>query len=206
MMTNEEISSKQLLEFLKGFKQVMETKLEQSEKKADDTTARMEAHLGRIDLNFEGMKKDINNVATKNEKDMNKLTNRLSILEEDMKRMQYARRKSPDRRHNNGMTILPVGRNNEMDNSEHFHNTRTSSPNQQENELRRKKQDMTKDNDAIQPAGRCDGRHQPVVETQKPQEVCQEKAQMSWAEEMEQDPSCSRQQVQGWKEREILPS
>ena len=113
MAANSEISTGELLNFLKGFKESVEKKIEVSEKKLECNTVRIEARLGSMDTNIVNMKEEMRTMAAKTDKDIGGLTNRLAKLEEDVRRMKFAKMKSPVRNAQNGMTILPVPRNQE---------------------------------------------------------------------------------------------
>ena len=66
--------------------------------------------MGNIDDNMEKMKAELKNMEDKNKSESEKLNRRLSLLEEDMRRMKYTKLKSPPRNNapENGMTVLPV--------------------------------------------------------------------------------------------------
>ena len=169
-----DISSKDLMDFLKGFKSTMEDRMETSEKKNEDTTARIEARLGIIDLNFDQMKVVIKDIAEKNEKDIDKISNRLLKLEEDVKRVKFARMKSPDKTGNSGMTVLPVNYDDPAYKQSQKERVVTSSPVQ-----------------VVQPVGRSMGADQWQGEKSMAALQNQERRnqpmqrQTSWADEME---------------------
>ena len=101
----EEIAN--ILTFLKEFKTTVEEKFEQTNRKNEDTNKRIET---KMEKNFENMKEDMMKMAEQNEKENNALTKRLAALEEDVKRLKFAKMKSPVRSTGaeNGMQILPV--------------------------------------------------------------------------------------------------
>ena len=104
-------NKEELMDFLRGFKGVVETKFEDSERKTEKTTKMLE----KLDDKFTDMKTELKEMADKNERDNAALVNRIGALEEDMRRMKFARLKSPERRvvNNTGMEILPVRQKNQ---------------------------------------------------------------------------------------------
>ena len=102
-MDNKEISSNELMEFLKGFKKVVETKFNQN----DDNNRRLEE---KIENNFDRINGDIKELKECNEKDNEKLSRRIAAIEEDVKRLKFAKLKSPNKVQNSesGMVALPV--------------------------------------------------------------------------------------------------
>ena len=105
-----ETLTKELMDFLKSFKNAVDSKFEQSEAKSEVTTRKLESHLGNIDSNMMKMKIDLEKMEEKNKQETERLNNRLATLEEDMRRMHYAKLKSPTRMEEKttGMTVLPL--------------------------------------------------------------------------------------------------
>ena len=105
-----ETSTKELMDFLKSFKNAVDSKFEQSDVKNELTTKKLESHLGNIDSNMLKMKTDLEKMEEKNKLETERLNNRLATLEEDMRRMHYARLKNPTRveEKTTGLTVLPL--------------------------------------------------------------------------------------------------
>ena len=100
-----EVSS--IMAFLKEFKTTVEDKFEQTDNKNEDTNRRIEK---KMDHNFEEMKQDMLKMAEQNEKDNNELSRRLAALEEDVKRLKFAKMNSLVRNQGAGneMQVLPL--------------------------------------------------------------------------------------------------
>ena len=165
----------EIMNFLKTFKTAMEDKIEISDKKNEDNTVQMEAHLGKIDANFEKMKDDIKEIADKNEKENEKLVRRMAKLEEDMRRLHYSKLKSPDREQNIGMTVLPAKVGDPANQQKVTENPTRKSPEKQKQ--RQEKQDL--------PTGRKVPSNQPKKQQVKEKETrVQPQYHSSWADEM----------------------
>ena len=93
-----ETSTTDMMDFLKMFKNAVDDKFETSDKKNEVTTERIEKHLGKIDSNMEKLKADLTSMEEKNKAEAIVLNKRLVTLKEDMRRLNYARLRSPTRR------------------------------------------------------------------------------------------------------------
>ena len=160
----EAISTNELLKFMQNFKEVIKEKFEKTNEKTEDTKNTIKQHMDKMDTNMEDIRTEMKNMSTKNES----LANRLTSIEEDFKRMKYAKMRSPERSSNNsGMQVLPIV------------NKETRPSKQQD------RRDMTE-----QPTGRMMPNDQPTRNIQDKDQLNRQTdnpMQSSWAEERERE-------------------